>query len=225
MPSRASSPLAFGNQARGRGLDRLLQPLGERLLVEARRDRVEHLDHDRAGIAQERAARPEQAGIERDRQAGRAGLAVEMRDAVFVARLGAGRAARALREDDDLATARRAPRAHARSCRRAPARRLPRSTGIMPAFQAYQPKNGIHISSRLRMKAGSCEQRQQRECLPQRLVLGGDEQRPRRNFLAAREFDLDAADHAQQPEVGAPPERRDRKDRAARHHQRRHRRR
>ncbi len=28
---------------------------------------------------------------------------------------------------------------------------LLRSTGIMPAFQAYQPKNGIHISSRFMM--------------------------------------------------------------------------
>jgi hypothetical protein len=26
-----------------------------------------------------------------------------------------------------------------------------RSTGIMPAFQVYQPKNGIHISSRFMM--------------------------------------------------------------------------
>src|SRR5262245_5038084 len=32
---------------------------------------------------------------------------------------------------------------------------LPRSTEIMAAFQAYQPKNGIHISSRFMMKAGS----------------------------------------------------------------------
>jgi hypothetical protein len=28
---------------------------------------------------------------------------------------------------------------------------LLRSTAIMPAFQAYQPKNGIHISSRFMM--------------------------------------------------------------------------
>ena len=30
-----------------------------------------------------------------------------------------------------------------------------RSTGTCSAFQRYQPKNGIHISSRLTMKAGS----------------------------------------------------------------------
>jgi hypothetical protein len=28
-------------------------------------------------------------------------------------------------------------------------------TGTEPAFQVYQPKNGIHMSSRFRMKAGS----------------------------------------------------------------------
>ena len=32
---------------------------------------------------------------------------------------------------------------------------LLRSIGIMPAFQAYQPKNGIHINSRFMMKAAS----------------------------------------------------------------------
>ena len=29
--------------------------------------------------------------------------------------------------------------------------RRPRSTGIISAFAAHQPKNGIHFSSRLRM--------------------------------------------------------------------------
>ena len=37
---------------------------------EPRRNRIEHLDQHRAGIAPQRPARPEQSGIERDRHAG-----------------------------------------------------------------------------------------------------------------------------------------------------------
>ena len=58
------------------------------------------------GLPQHRAARPEQPGIERDRQARHACRGVKMRDAVFVARLGAGRPPRAFRKDDELAAAR-----------------------------------------------------------------------------------------------------------------------
>src|SRR5438034_9992470 len=94
--------LAVGDEACGRRLDTLLQQVGEDPLVEARRDRIEHLDDDGAGIAAERAARPEQAGIERERHARNASLGVEMHDPVFVARRGPGRAARAFRKDDDL---------------------------------------------------------------------------------------------------------------------------
>src|SRR4029077_5116719 len=90
--------LAFRDQARGGGLDVELQPLEESVLGKARRDRIEHLDPDRAGIAADRAPRPEQAGIERDRNAGNARLDVEMGDAVLVARLRAGTPARALGE-------------------------------------------------------------------------------------------------------------------------------
>ena len=35
----------------------------------------------------------------------------------------------------------------------------PRSTGIMPPFHMHQPKIGIHISSRLTMKAKSSNSR------------------------------------------------------------------
>jgi hypothetical protein len=55
-------------------------------------------------------------------------------------------------------------------------------------------------------------------------VLGRDEQRPRRDFFQAAELGLDAADHAQQPQVGAGPERSDGDDAPARHQQRRQRR-
>jgi len=33
--------------------------------------------------------------------------------------------------------------------------RAPRSTGTMRPFHMYQPKNGIHVSSRLTMKVGA----------------------------------------------------------------------
>ncbi len=45
----------------------------KRLLVETGRNRIEHLDPDRAGIAEDRAARPEQSGVQRDRNARDAG--------------------------------------------------------------------------------------------------------------------------------------------------------
>ena len=74
-----------------------------------------------------------------------------MHDAVLVSRFRAGRPARAFRKDDDLAIARELPpRTHAFMSASA-CEPLLRSTGIMPAFQAYQPKNGIHISSRFMM--------------------------------------------------------------------------
>ena len=113
--------LALLDQPRGGGLDHLLQALEKDLLVEPGRDRIEKLDHDRAGVAAERAARPEQAGIERDRQARDPALGVQMHDAVFVARLGAGRPARAFRKDDDLAVARELDRGAGARWRRAPA--------------------------------------------------------------------------------------------------------
>src|SRR4051812_32015246 len=91
----------LGDQPRRRILDLALQPLEERAEVQPRRDRIEDLDDDRSGIAQELAARPIQAGIERDRHAGNAKLGVEARDAELVGRLGPGRPPRALREDDD----------------------------------------------------------------------------------------------------------------------------
>ena len=72
-----------------RGLDARAE-LGAR---QARRAAVEDLDDDRAGIAHEAAARPEQAGVERQRHAGQRQALIE-RD---VARLVVGRRARAVR--------------------------------------------------------------------------------------------------------------------------------
>src|SRR5258705_12927971 len=82
--------LAVDDKARGRGLDILLQPRRKLGLAEARRDRVEDFGHNGPGIAHERAPRPEQPGVERDRETSDAGLAIEMRNAEFVARLCAG---------------------------------------------------------------------------------------------------------------------------------------
>src|SRR5499427_10681671 len=91
-----ASAFAFRHQAGGGRLDVGLQAREEGLDLEAGRDRIEDLDRDRSGIAQELAARPEQPGIERDRDARRDALGIKMRDAVFVFRLGARRPARAL---------------------------------------------------------------------------------------------------------------------------------
>src|SRR6185312_13742104 len=90
------------DQPIGRGLDLVLQALDELALVEPRRDRIEDLHHHRSGMAEEGAARPEQAGIQRDRQAWHAFRLIEMRDAEFVARLSGDGAPRAFREDDQL---------------------------------------------------------------------------------------------------------------------------
>ena len=112
--------LAFGNQTRSR-LSISRAAARRTILVEAGLDRVEHLDADRPRIAPERTAWPEQAGIERDREAWNAHPGIQMRDAVLVARFGAGRAARAFREDHDLTIARKLLGARSRSCRQAPA--------------------------------------------------------------------------------------------------------
>src|SRR6476619_8225177 len=105
--------LAFGNQTRSRTFDLALQLLEEQILVQAGLDRVEHLDADRPRVSPERTARPEQAGVERDREAWNAHPGIEVRDAVLVFRFGAGRPARALRKDHDLTIARKLPE-HAR---------------------------------------------------------------------------------------------------------------
>src|SRR5204863_3426383 len=98
--------LAFGDEARGRVLDRLPEPGGKGVLVEPGRDRIERLDHDGAGIAAERPARPEQARIERERHACHAGLGIQWHDTELVARLGPRSAAAPFWKNDDLASAR-----------------------------------------------------------------------------------------------------------------------
>src|SRR6185503_7831219 len=93
----------FGDQAGAGGLDAVLDQgagLGTR---QARRDGIEHLDDDGAGVADDAAARPEQAGVERERVAGQAQSLVERDEARLVVRRRARRPSRAFREDDDLA--------------------------------------------------------------------------------------------------------------------------
>src|SRR5215204_7802731 len=92
---------AFGDEAVAAGFDAALRLLEEGVAGEAGRDRVEELDHRGAGPAQEAAARPVEAGVERHRQAGHGEVLVEVRDTVFIGRRRAGGAARALREDND----------------------------------------------------------------------------------------------------------------------------
>ena len=95
-------------------LDRRLQPLGEGLAIEARGDRRQIFDHGDARPAREAAPAPEEAGVERDGKAGRAGFSVKRGDAELVARRRAGRAARALGIDEDLAARSQRPRAPGR---------------------------------------------------------------------------------------------------------------
>ena len=91
-----------------------LQPRREGVAVEAGRDRRQIFDHRDARAAREAAPAPEQPGVERDRQAGRAGVGVERGDAELVARRRAGRPARALGIDDHLPARRQAPAAPGR---------------------------------------------------------------------------------------------------------------
>src|SRR6478735_9051754 len=83
-------------------LDPLLQLALEGDFVEPRHDRRQDLDADRAGTAQELAAGPVEAGVERDRDAGHAELGIDMRDAELIGRRGTGGTACALGEDQEL---------------------------------------------------------------------------------------------------------------------------
>src|SRR5258707_10948659 len=94
---------AFGDQARGCGLDIILKLGKDHIPIATRRNRVKDLHSHLAEEAQEAATRPEQAGIECDRHAGNAGFRIEVDDPELVFRVSPGRPARALRENDDLA--------------------------------------------------------------------------------------------------------------------------
>ena len=86
-----------------------------------------------------------------DRHDRHAELRIKLHDAVFVGRLVARRAPRAFRIDDQLARIARQFRLVAAITAFSALERLPRSTGIMRIFMMYQPKNGIHCSSRFKM--------------------------------------------------------------------------
>ncbi len=212
--------IADRDEARGGGLDLALE-LGEELIAcEAGRDRIEHLDADGSGIAPHRPARPEQAGIERNRQAGDAHLRVEVGDAVFVARRRARCPARAFRKDDDLAaalyfTARIG--VHRRE-RLRPFAAIDRDHAGLPCVPAEE-RDPHQLT--LHDVGGVGKDQQQREGLPQRLMLGCDQQRTGRDLLDAAKLDLGAAHDPQQPHVRARPEPRDLEQNPSRHHQRR----
>jgi hypothetical protein len=105
--------------------------------------------------AQELAARPVQAGIQRDGHARHAEIGIEMRNPVFVVRRSPGRAGACLpgRSGADARSRHLDPRAP-RDLGQSP-RPPPRSTGIIRSLSRHQPKNGIQFSSRFRMKTGS----------------------------------------------------------------------
>ena len=74
----------------------------EDFLLESRRDGIQNLNHNRAGVTQKAAAGPEQAGIQRDGQHGHAFGRIKIGDAVFVARLRSDRPACAFGKNDQL---------------------------------------------------------------------------------------------------------------------------
>jgi hypothetical protein len=127
----------------------------------------------------------------------------------------------AVRKDHDLPIARKLPAhagVHVGERLRAFAAidrdhaRLPR----VPAEEWDPHQFAFHDVGRIR------QDQEQRKRFPQRLVLGRDQQRPGRNFCEPAELDFDAADRAQQPEIGARPELGNGEDALARHRQRRH---
>src|ERR1700731_701608 len=77
--------LTFFQQTRGRVFDCGLQTFEKNRLVQSRGDRIQHLDPDGAGPASHGSARPEQSGIERNRQGSDPCVPVEMSHPLLVA--------------------------------------------------------------------------------------------------------------------------------------------
>ena len=120
-----------------------------------------------------------------------------MRDAEFVARLGAGRPPRAFREDDELAAARElGARALGHLGQRLRAGAAVDRHHAALDEQPAEDRNPLQFA--LEDESRIVEQRQQREGLPGRLVLRRDDQRARRDFFSAAQLELDAGDDAQQ---------------------------
>ena len=126
------------------------------------------------GRRMQAAPRPEHPRIERDRHAWHAKRVVEQHDAGLVVGRRAWGAARAFRKNDDLASVLDALlRLAQHAAKRAGP--LSRSTGIISNLYENQPWNGIQNSSRFISSAGSRKIGNEREGLPGRLMLGGDE--------------------------------------------------
>ena len=170
--------------------------------VEAGLDRVKDFNQDVSGITAQGTARPEQSGIQRDRYAGQAGLSIKIGDAGQITRLGTRSASCAFWKDDDLARMRNflahACRHARKRCgaRAAIDRNHPRFGG-KPAEQRYPHQFALEDVGRIG------QQHEQRECLPQRLVLAGDDVGALWKLLASAPLDVDVADHAQQPQRAA----------------------
>ncbi|GCC47253.1 hypothetical protein chiPu_0031289, partial [Chiloscyllium punctatum] len=158
----------------------------------------------------------------RDRQTCHAALGIDLRDAGLVAWLGAGRGAGPLGEDHELPAELHLGRgALQRLDQRArPAAALDRDhADLLQVPAEHRDHHQLALEDEQRM----LEEAHQRKRLPERLVLGGDDQRSRRNLLDAAELDPDVADHAHQEQAGVGPRRLDRHQRPARQQQRRQR--
>ena len=168
---------------------------------QTRRDRVQDLDHNRARIAHEAAPGPEQARVERQRHAGQAEAFIERKVARLVVGRRFRREARTLGKDDDLASlggtiARIADQG-------------PQGAGAFvapdedvlelvaePAVKRNPAEFRFHHHGRV------AEDRDQREGIPGRLMLGGDQASAGRQLLAAAHLHMRAADHLEPPQTG-----------------------
>ena len=183
---------------------------------QAGRQRIEKFDHQRARIAHEGPARPEQPRIERDRQTGHAAIDIDLRDAGLVMRRRIDRGSRAFRENDQLTAA---PHFLAGAARHLQQRAAAGAAidpdhvrlDQIPAEQRNPFQLALEDEQRL------IEELQQREGFPHRLMFRRDDQRPLRNFLEPAIFHLDVADHAHQPDAAARPISGDVHDGPARH--------
>ncbi len=127
-----------------------------------------------------------------------------MRDAVFVARLGARRPPRAFRKYDELAFERELDAGaldHRRQRLRAFAAVDRHAAGLDGEPAEHREPLQLALEDEHRI----VEQRLQREGFPGRLVLGRDDDRTGRDLVAPADLAFDAGDHAQQHQIGPPP--------------------
>ena len=123
---------------------------------------------------------------------------------MFVGGWGAGGPAGAFGKDDDLPAAcglGSGPLRHRHDRLRRPAAVDRDHVGLPHVPAEHRDPHQLALDDEGRVG----EQRDQRERLPQGLVLGGDDQRPLRDLLEPAPFDRDPARDFQEPQIGPRP--------------------